>query len=167
MFLCLDKFSFECSNLTSFNGNRFHFFIVLHVQVSTNFKFCFFFKSIATTNPSCCNAKLNSPNATKFILSPNVILGLIESIFMSSASQKGKEKVCEEIVACPFKDPIKFTINEPKKKKIKTSKWEINRAYQNKWVLRFIWYELVCEGNGKMKMVRCKFAPTLKGEINC
>ncbi len=51
-----------------------------------------------------------------------------------------------KIVACPFKDPIKFTINEPKKKNFKTSKWEINRVYQNKWVVRFIWYELVCEG---------------------
>jgi hypothetical protein len=86
---------------------------------------------------------------------------------MSNTSQKGKEKVCEKIVACPFKDPIKSTINEPNKKKIKTSKWEINRVYQNKWVVNFIWYELVCEGNGKMRMVRCKFAPTLKGEINC
>jgi hypothetical protein len=26
-----------------------------------------------------------------------------------------------KIVACPFKDPIKFTINEPKKKNFKTS----------------------------------------------
>ncbi len=99
--------------------------------------FVLFFKSVATTNPFRCNAKLNSPNATKFILSPNVILGLTKFVFMSGTSQKGNEKVCEKIVACPFKDPIKSTINEPKKKKIKTSKWEINRVYQNKWVVRF------------------------------
>jgi hypothetical protein len=67
-----------------------------------------------------------------------VILGLTEFVFMSSTSHQGKEKVCEEIVACPFKDPIKSTINELKKKKFKTSKWEINRVYQNKWVVRFI-----------------------------
>jgi len=81
---------------------------------------------------------------------------------MSSTSQKGKEKVCGKIVACPFKDPIKSTIDEPKKKKFKTSKWEINRVYQNKWVVRFIWYELVCEGNGNMRMVRCKVCSNIE-----
>jgi hypothetical protein len=82
---------------------------------------------------------------------------------MSSTSQKGKEKVCGKIVACPFKDPLKSTINEPKKKKFKTSKWEISRVYQNKCVVRFIWYELVCEGNGKIKMVRCKVCSNIEG----
>ncbi len=73
-----------------------------------------------------------------------MFLGLTKFDFMSTTPQKGKEKVCGKIVACPFKNPIKSTINESKKKKFKTSKWEINRVYQNKWVVRFIWYELVC-----------------------
>ncbi len=80
----------------------------------------FFFKSVATTNPSrCCNAKVNSPNATKFILSPNVILGLAEFIFMNSTSQKRKEKVCEEIVASPFKDFINPQLMNQRRKKSK------------------------------------------------
>jgi hypothetical protein len=38
---------------------------------------------------------------------------------MGSVSEKGTEKICEKIVACPFVDPTKPTANEPQKKKIK------------------------------------------------
>jgi hypothetical protein len=41
-------------------------------------------------------------------------------IYVGSVSQSGNEKICEEIVACPFGDPTKPTANEPKKKKKKT-----------------------------------------------
>jgi hypothetical protein len=36
---------------------------------------------------------------------------------MGSVSQRGNEKICEEIVACSFGDPTKPTPNEPKKRK--------------------------------------------------
>jgi hypothetical protein len=47
---------------------------------------------------------------------------------MGSVSQSGNEKICEEIVACPFGDPTKPIANEPKKK-LKNSKWETNMVY--------------------------------------
>jgi len=57
-----------------------------------------------------------------------VILDLFVFIFMGSVSQSGNEKICEEIVACPFGDPTKPIANEPKKK-LKNSKWETNMVY--------------------------------------
>ncbi len=57
---------------------------------------------------------------------------------MGRAFQKGNERVCEEIVAYPFGDLIKLIVNEPKKKKLKKSEWEINEVYQNRLAARFI-----------------------------
>jgi hypothetical protein len=59
-------------------------------------------------------------------------------LFLWVAFQKGNEKVCEEIVAYPFGDPTKPIGSELKKKKLKKSKWEINKVYQNRCDARFI-----------------------------
>jgi hypothetical protein len=56
--------------------------------------------------------------------------------FFGSASWKEKEKVCEEIVACPFGGSKKFIVSEPKKKALRKLKWEINRVYQYRCVAR-------------------------------
>ncbi len=72
------------------------------------------------------------------LLSPNMIMDLIGFISMGRAFQKGSERVCEEIVACPFGDLIETIVNEPRKEKLKKSKQEINKVYQNKCVARFI-----------------------------
>jgi hypothetical protein len=42
------------------------------------------------------------------------------SIFVGSGILKGKWKGCEKIVACFSRDPIKPTINEPKKKRFES-----------------------------------------------
>jgi hypothetical protein len=44
-----------------------------------------------------------------------VILDFILLISIVSVSEKGNEKICEKIVACPFGDLTKPTANEPKK----------------------------------------------------
>jgi hypothetical protein len=80
-----------------------------------------------------------------------VILSLIASIYVASAFWKGKEKDCEEIVACLFKNPTKHIVSELKKKKIKKLEWEINKVYQDRWVAKLIWFELVCEGIARWK----------------
>lgn len=64
-------------------------------------------------------ANLNSTNVVETILSPNVILSLIASIYVGSAFWKGKEKDCEEIVACISRNPIEHIVSELKKKKVK------------------------------------------------
>jgi hypothetical protein len=46
--------------------------------------------------------------------------------------KRENERVCEEIVACPFVEFIEAIVNEPKKKKFKKSKQEINKVYQNR-----------------------------------
>jgi hypothetical protein len=79
------------------------------LQVLMNFKFFLFFKSFTTINSYHSNANLNSLDA----------IDLIVFIFMSSVSQRGNEKICEEIVACLFGDPTKPIANEPKKKNLK------------------------------------------------
>jgi hypothetical protein len=91
-------------------------------KVLTNFKFNLFFKSFIATD-LCSNANVNfNPNATKLTLSPNMIMDFIGFICMGRAFQKGNERVCEEIVACPFGDLTEPIVNEPKKKKLKKSK---------------------------------------------
>ncbi len=75
-----------------------------------------------------------------------MILSFIASIYVGSAFRKGKEKDCEEIVACLSRNPIKHIVSELKKKKIKKLEWEINKVYQDRWVARLIWFELICEG---------------------
>jgi len=77
-----------------------------------NLKFCLFLEFFATIDRSYNNANLNYPNAIELTLLSNVISSLTTFIFVGSAFWK----VCEEIVSCPFGDPIKLTINEPKKK---------------------------------------------------
>jgi hypothetical protein len=62
-----------------------------------------------------------------------------------------------------FKPPsinitIKFEHSEPKKKKVKKSKWELNMVYQDHWATRFSWFGVICEKDGKMKMVKCKIS---------
>jgi hypothetical protein len=91
-------------------------------------------------------ANLNSTNVVEIILSPNVILNLIASIYVGSAFQKGKEKDCEEIVPCLSRNPIEHIVSELKKKKFKKLEWEINKVYQDRWVARLIWFEVICEG---------------------
>jgi hypothetical protein len=51
----------------------------------------------------------------------------------------------------------------PKKKKPKKTKWEINQIFQHRWAARFVWFELVCVADGKMKMVRCKICSQIEG----
>jgi hypothetical protein len=51
----------------------------------------------------------------------------------------------------------------PKKKKPKKTKWEINQIFQHRWAARFVWFELVCVADGKMKMVRCKICFQIEG----
>jgi hypothetical protein len=58
-------------------------------------------------------------------------------------------------------DPTK--LNEPKKKKPKKAKWEINIIYQDRWGIRFVWSELVCIADGKMRMVQCKIYSQIEG----
>jgi hypothetical protein len=89
------------------------------LQVLMNFKFCLLFKSFTTINSYHSNANLNSLDA---------ILDLIVLISMGSVSERGNEKICEKIVACPFGDPTKPTTNEPQKT-LKKSKWETNMVY--------------------------------------
>jgi len=57
-------------------------------------------------------------------------------VFVGSASWKEKEKVCEEIVACPFGDSKTLIVSEPKKKALRKFKLEINRVSQNRCVAR-------------------------------
>jgi lysyl-tRNA synthetase class I len=62
-----------------------------------------------------------------------------------------------------FKPPsinitIKFEHNEPKKKKVKKSTWELNMVYHYHWATRFSWFGVICEKDGKMKMVKCKIS---------
>jgi hypothetical protein len=61
-----------------------------------------------------------------------------------------------------FKPPfinitIKFGRGESKKIKIK-SKWELNMVYQDHWATKFSWFGVICEKDGKMKMVKCKIS---------
>jgi hypothetical protein len=66
---------------------------------------------------------------------------------VGSASWKEKEKVCEEIVACPFGDSKKFIVSEPKKKALRKLKWEINRVYQYRCVARLFGLNLFGGGD--------------------
>jgi hypothetical protein len=67
-----------------------------------------------------------------------------------------KEKVSEEVVAILSTYDVETTINDFKKKKQNKSKWEVNRMYQDHWAIRFLWSNLVCGGDGRMRMVRCR-----------
>jgi len=39
----------------------------------------------------------------------------------------------------------------------------LNQAFQEHWVVRFCWAELVCAKDGNMQMVRCKVCSTIEG----
>jgi hypothetical protein len=84
-----------------------------------NFKFHIFFESFIIIDPSYSNVYFNFPYAIKPTFSPNVILGLLAFVLMGNVFQKWKEKVYEEIVACPSRDLTKPIISVPKGKKIK------------------------------------------------
>lgn len=128
-----------------------------------NLNFCLFLEFSTAIDRSCNKANLNYPNAIEPTLLSNVISSLITFIFVGSAFWK----VCEEIVSCPFGDPIKLTINEPKKKKLKKLKWEIYKVYKDGWATRFIWSKPICAWDGKLTWWGVRFVPRLKGEINC
>jgi hypothetical protein len=49
------------------------------------------------------------------------------------------------------------------KKKPKISEWEINKVFQDRWVVKFPWFEPICGPNMKMKMVKCKICSDIEG----
>ncbi len=81
-------------------------------------------------------------------------------VFVGSASWKEKEKVCEEIVACPFGSFKKFIVSEPKKKALRKLKWAINRVYQYRCVARLFGLNLFW---GEWRWWGARFAPRLRG----
>ncbi len=149
------KCSYLLCILSCFRILSFGYDIILGFD---EFNFYLFCKSFVVIDPFYKNVNFNSLNATKPLLSFNVIPNFNTFIYVGSVFWKGKEKIYEDIVACPCKNFIEPTING--------LKWEINRFYQNKWVARFIWFEPIHGVVEKWRWWGARFAPRLRGKIS-
>jgi hypothetical protein len=89
---------------------------------------------------------------TRILLHPSFELqdGSSKFLFIASVSSLGTTISVKKPTSFDF-DPI-----VPKPKKAKKVKWEFNKVFQDIWIAKLPWAEVVMGPNGKLSMVKCK-----------
>jgi hypothetical protein len=89
---------------------------------------------------------------TRILLHPSFELqdGSSNFLFIASVSSLGTTISAKKAISFDF-DPI---VQKPKK--MKKFKYEFNKVFQDIWIAKLPWAEVVMGPNGKLSMVKCK-----------